>query len=350
MKRKLYLLLIASLTGAIPTTELQAQDIHFSQFYETTILRNPALCGVFNGDYKASVNYRSQWRSISTPYTTAQLSLETRIPVNNESNDFFSAGLLAMYDKAGSINMKTMSIYPAINFSKSLGDAYNSFITAGFTAGYIQRSFDPSKMTTNSQYQQGMYNPSLPTGEEGATPKLNYWDIGGGINFSSGGGENNAFTYFVGVAGYHLIKPKASFYNSDLVRLETRWNVSAGLNYRINDNWGIIAQASYTMQGESTEIIGGGLISWKNPPQNDEDSPLYVFYLGAFYRNADAVIPVVKLDYKRYSFGISYDINVSNLSTASNFRGGMELSLVKTGLFKDPRWQKSRTVCPHFFW
>src|SRR5690606_9150732 len=239
---------------------------------------------------------------------------------------------------------------PAINFSKSLGDAYNSFITAGFTAGYIQRSFDPSQMTTNSQYQQGMYNPSLPTGEEGATPKLNYWDIGGGINFSSGGGENNAFTYFVGVAGYHLIKPKASFYNSDLVRLETRWNVSAGLNYRINDNWGIIAQASYTMQGKSTEIIGGGLISWKNPPQNDEDSPLYVFYLGAFYRNADAVIPVVKLDYKRYSFGISYDINVSNLSTASNFRGGMELSLVKTGLFKDPRWQKSRTVCPHFFW
>jgi hypothetical protein len=28
---------------------VQAQDIHFSQFYESTILRNPSLIGLFEG-------------------------------------------------------------------------------------------------------------------------------------------------------------------------------------------------------------------------------------------------------------------------------------------------------------
>ena len=33
---------------------VQAQDIHFSQFYESTILRNPSLIGLFEGAYKIS--------------------------------------------------------------------------------------------------------------------------------------------------------------------------------------------------------------------------------------------------------------------------------------------------------
>lgn len=331
-------------------TQLQAQDYHFSQFYETTILRNPALCGVFNGDYKVSMNYRNQWSSIGSPFITGQVSFESRIPVNSESLDFFSVGLLAFYDKAGSIDLKTLALYPAVNFSKSLGDVRNSFITVGFTGGYVQRSFDPSKVTTNSQFQQGSFNPGLATGEQNADPKLNYWDVGGGVSFSSGGGENNRFTYFAGISGYHFSKPKISVYNNELVRLETRWNVSAGFNYRMGEIIGLLMQAAYTTQGTYTELIGGGLVSWKKPGEREGDEPLFVLYFGAFYRYNDAIIPVVKLDYRRYSFGLSYDVNMSRLQTASNMRGGYELSLVKTGLFKDPKWQRSRTVCPHFFW
>ena len=29
-----------------------AQDIHFSQFFETPLLRNPALAGIFTGDIR----------------------------------------------------------------------------------------------------------------------------------------------------------------------------------------------------------------------------------------------------------------------------------------------------------
>lgn len=327
-----------------------AQDIHFSQFYETTVLRNPALCGVFTGDYKVSANYRNQWNSISKPFVTGQLSFEARIPVNGESEDFFSVGLLGLYDKAGSIDMKTTGIYPAVNFSKKLENIHNSYLTAGFTAGYVQRSYDPSKMTVNNQYINGSFDPNAPTNENGANPKINHFDLGAGLNYSSSLGENNDFTYFFGVAGYHFTKPNTSFYNSSLVNLSMKWNVNAGFNYRISEQYGFLMQGNYAIQGSYSELIIGGLGAWKKGGENELREPDFILYIGSFFRLNDAVIPVVKLDYKRYSFGLSYDVNVSKLKVASNLRGGMELTVVKTGLFNDPKWQRSRTSCPHYVW
>lgn len=349
MKKSILNILSVAVILGVSSASVRAQDIHFSQFYESSILRNPALVGIFSDDYKVSLQYRNQWSSISKPFITGQFSFESKIPVNGESNDFFSAGVLAYYDKAGSIEMKSLSVYPSVSFNKSLGDKYNSLISVGFTGGYIQRSFDPSKMTVNNQYQNGFFDPNNPTNENIGQSKVQYWDVGAGVSFSSGGGEYNQVSYFVGVSGYHFSKPKTSFYNNAFVRMEMKINGSAGLTYRINENWGLMMQGNYTTQGAYSETMAGGLLNWKKPSERQSD-PLFVFYLGAFYRLNDAVIPVIKMDYMKYSFGFSYDVNVSKLKAASNLRGGYELSVVRTGLFKDPKWEKARTVCPHFFW
>ncbi|HRO41612.1 MAG TPA: PorP/SprF family type IX secretion system membrane protein [Flavipsychrobacter sp.] len=342
-------LLITAIALSFCTFKATAQDIHFSQFYESTILRNPALTGIFTDDYKVSVQYRNQWSSISKPFVTGQLSFETKIPVNDESKDFFSAGILAFYDKAGSIDMKTLSVYPSVSFNKSFGNQNNSLLSVGFTGGYLQRSFDPSKMTVDNQYQNGAYDPNSATNENITSAKVNYWDVGAGVAFSSGAGEYSEISYFVGVSGYHFSKPRTSFYNNELIRLEMRWNGTAGLTYRLNENWGFMLQGNYTTQGKYQEIIAGGLLNWKKPTERQSE-PLFIFYLGAFYRVGDALIPVVKMDYMRYSFGFSYDLNVSGLKAATNMRGGYELSVVKTGLFSDPKWERSRTLCPNFQW
>jgi hypothetical protein len=41
----------------------------------------------------------------------------------------------------------------------------------------------------------------------------------------------------------------------------------------------------------------------------------------------DAIIPQIYLGISNFSIGMSYDINVSRLNQASNYRGGFELSL-----------------------
>ncbi|RYE18143.1 MAG: type IX secretion system membrane protein PorP/SprF, partial [Sphingobacteriales bacterium] len=55
---------------AFITTGTFGQDINFSQFYEIPLLRNPALAGLYSGDFRATAAFRSQWGSVSTPFQT----------------------------------------------------------------------------------------------------------------------------------------------------------------------------------------------------------------------------------------------------------------------------------------
>ena len=96
MKCKALLMILVAL---LPTYSYAQADIHFSQFYETSILRNPALTGVFENDYKFGAYFRSQWSSISNPYQTALVSGEYRLAVGRTSNDYVSFGLLGYTDQ-----------------------------------------------------------------------------------------------------------------------------------------------------------------------------------------------------------------------------------------------------------
>ena len=62
-------------------------------------------------------------------------------------------------------------------------------------------------------------------------------------------------------------------------------------------------------------------------------------YLGAFYRNGDAVIAAARLDYQGYYLTMSYDIGVSNLNQAGQ-PASLEISIAKS-LFRN-----NRPSCP----
>lgn len=348
IKRKL-VLASAILMSGMCSLNTSAQDIHFSQFYETSILRNPSLTGVFSGDYKISALYRNQWSSISRPFQTALGNVETRFPIGGgDVTDFLSVGVLAYYDKAGSIDMKTVSFYPAVNYSKSL-DGEHSYLSAGFTGGFVQRSFDASKATFNNQYQNNMYSPDNPTGEQLPNPKFSYWDLGAGVTYNSTtGAEDKPTSYFIGLAGYHLTLPKNSFYGNTGIKLGMKFNVNAGVSSQLNEHYSFQLHGNYMRQGNYNEIILGGLIGW-NRQSGNSDGVLFVLYGGVFYRVGDALIPTLKLRYKDLSVICSYDANVSSLKAASKLRGGYEIGIIKTGMLNGPDHEKSRTLCPDFY-
>ena len=58
---------IAVLILTMSVLSTAAQDIHFSQYYSAPLTINPALTGGFAGDYRAGVNYRTQWGSVTVP-------------------------------------------------------------------------------------------------------------------------------------------------------------------------------------------------------------------------------------------------------------------------------------------
>src|SRR5690348_11519107 len=132
----------------------QAQDIHFSQFFEAPLVRNPSLAGIFNGDVRVQGVFRSQWQSVTTPFVSQSINAEYKMPVG-QSNDFVTLGMQLLHDKAGTAALTTTTLYPALNYHKALSADKSTYLSMGFMGGLVQRSFDRSKITTDHTYDNG---------------------------------------------------------------------------------------------------------------------------------------------------------------------------------------------------
>src|SRR5882757_6159480 len=165
-----------------------AQDLHFSQFFEAPLLRNPSLAGIFTGDYRIQGVYRDQWNSFTNAYKTASFNAEYKLPVGR-TDDYLTIGLQVLYDKAGSAGLTSTQVFPALNYSKSLSNRHSSYLSLGFMGGYVEKRIDISKVTTNSQFDGTAFNPSLGNGETFPSPDLHYWDASVGMSYNGSFGE-----------------------------------------------------------------------------------------------------------------------------------------------------------------
>ncbi len=329
------------------TQSLVAQDIHLSQFYETPILRNPALIGLFNGDYRVQAVYRNQWNSVTIPYQTGTLSAELKFPVGN-SEDFVTAGIQFTYDRAGTARLQSVQALPAVNYHKSLSQDKNMFLSVGFTGGIVQRQFDASKLTFNNQYNGGQFDPTAATGEEGrlALRGYSYLDAGAGISFNSTLGVDEQVTYYIGAAMFHFNRPKLSFFKDASIAMDPKFTVNAGITFPLQERLKFIAQYNEIHMGAYSEYLGGALLGYSLYDDGMESTR--AFYFGAYMRYKDAIIPSFRLDMEKYEVGITYDANISKLKTASNTFGGFELSLVFKGFLNSRNSTLESIHCPRF--
>jgi len=339
-------------TGAILGMGLSssAQDLHFSQFYENSILRNPALTGIFSGDYKVGIDYRNQWASVTNPYQTAMVTGETRILVNRNTNDYMSFGIVGTYDKAGTIEMTSQEIMPSLAFNKSLGDAHNTYLSIGVSGGYIARYVDMSKMTFSSQYQNGGYNSANPTGENTPFKSLSTYDLAAGLSLNGSLDQNNRANYYIGGSLSHLNHPTEVFASSTgdaTTALPMKLQINAGLNLVFNETFSLALHGNYSREQPANETIYGGLLTWHSFVPG-VSSP-FSFSFGAFYRYQDAIIPTVRLEYENVSFTFSYDVTNSSLaSTGGQGAGGTEISLFVRGHYAHRNNPRDNVACPRF--
>jgi len=320
-----------------------AQDLHFSQFFEAPLLRNPSLAGIFAGDIRFQGVYRSQWASITVPYQTGSFDFEYKKPIG-QNNDFITTGLQVLYDRAGSTNFQTSYLLPAVNYHKSLSGDRNKYLSLGFMGGLVQRRIDRSKMTTNNHFDGNGYNPGLADGETFTNSNYSYLDGSVGMTFNSAIAGRESDNYFIGAAYHHLNRPQNSFYQKPDIELHPKWVFSSGIKFDLTESTYFSIQADHSSQGPYTETIGGALYSYKIGL--GENYPEYVVHFGSFLRWKDALIPVVKIDYTPFSIAFSYDVNVSELKTASQSRGGAEISISYLGFFNRDASTKNALRCP----
>jgi len=336
MKSRLKILFVSyTLLLALST---RAQDIHFSQFFQAPLLRNPSLAGIYTGDIRVQTVYRDQWNSVTNAYKTASLDGEYKMPVG-KSNDFVTVGMQLLYDKAGTIAWTSTYVYPAINYHKSLSAEKNRYLSVGFMGGVVQRRIDRSRVTTNSTYDNGS------NGEYFNDASYLYADGSVGVSYNSNLNDNPNNNYFLGAAYHHFNRPHESFYRNANIELFPKWVFSGGIRFGVSDYAYVTLQADHSMQGKYKETVAGGMYGLKIG--GDHDNPDYTIHAGTFLRWNDAIIPVLKLDYNPFSVSISYDINISKLKPSSYGRGGYEISISYIG-FRENNSSLDAVRCPRF--
>lgn len=334
IRRIIYLLLfLLSVSGQ---QKLYAQDIHFSQFFEAPLWRNPSLSGIFTGDVRVQAVYRDQWNSVTDAYRTGSVNAEYKMPVG-KLNDFVTIGIQALYDRAGTIGWTSTHVLPALNYHKSLSGEKNRYLSLGFMGGLVQRRFDPSKMTTNSQYDNG------GLGENLLNTQYSYADGSVGMSYNSDINDQPANNFYIGAAYHHFNRPRNSFYRNNTIELHPKWVFSGGLRMGVADYAFITLQADHSRQGGFSETMGGVLYGLKLG--EDPDNPAYTIHAGGFLRWNDALVPVIKLDYAPFSVALSYDVNISKLKPSSYGRGGFEMSVSYIGFLKR---NEGYLLCPKF--
>jgi len=100
----------------------------------------------------------------------------------------------------------------------------------------------------------------------------------------------------------------------------------------------------YSRQANATNLVLGGAAGFTLNEDEENPTNLYTGLWSRFNNVNDALIPYIGLEWSGFRLGASYDINISSLKTASQSRGGIEISLI---FIKRPAGYKG-IPCPSF--
>lgn len=310
----------------------KAQDIHFSQYTETPSSINPALAGV-HYNTRVTANFRTQWGSVATSYQTIGLSFEQTIKAKKIKGSYFAFALNIFRDAAGDAKLNTLNPNLGISYIQKINKQMK--VSGGLQGGLFYRTIDVNNLRWDKQYNGYEYNSSLPNGEPTtARGSITSYDLGGGVNFNYAQSEKffsskdgNKFDF--GASAYHYSIPANSFIVTT-EKLYTRICAYANGDFNIpNSKNAIMPSFLYMRQGPSSQFIVGALFKFILVDQSTYTNlkkPAAIS-IGSQYRYKDAIVPMLLVQYDKYAFGASYDINVSSLTPASKRNGGLEIML-----------------------
>lgn len=333
MKKALKILSIILGSGFLMQYVSAQSDPHFTQYYIYPSWTNPALTGAFDGQYRVSGIYRTQWGSISSPYSTQGISAE----VTTDKN--LNVGISVLNQTAGDGGYHYTTAYANLAYTGvRFGQEGNHRVVLGLQAGFIQRRFDATKLTFGDQWNPATgYNPGNATSDILNNKNTSSFDAGAGVLYFNAT-PNRKANFYIGYAASHLTKPTDEFSGTGDASLPMRHTVHAGVRLKLSDIVSITPNALYLRQGNAEEKTFGLYTQLKAGLETN-------FLLGANYRFEDAVSPFVGFTHKRIVLGVSYDVNTSNLGKVVKGSNSFEICLSFTGR-KNTKTPEIDFVCP----
>jgi type IX secretion system PorP/SprF family membrane protein len=336
-KRKITLLVSLCVTASLL---VKGQDLHFSQFFNSPLSTNPANTGFIpDADYRIGVHFRNQWASIlAAPYKTLSVYGDAQVFRDRFENGWLGLGGLLLSDQAGTGGLQSTKIYGSIAYHQMLG--LSSLLTAGFNVGWANKRIDPSKLTFPDQFNGLFFDNTVPSSVAIINNSTSYFDMQVGVNYAYFPNEN---TYInAGYSIHHVNRPRETFFSdADDSRIAMRHIGFINALLKVNDRVIINPNMYYTVQAKSHEFMLG-----MNANYNLSGAGEKQLLAGIYYRQGDALVPMVGFEISNIRFTFSYDVTTSGLKDFNNSQGAQEFNLMKKGFYGDPATKQ--VLCPSF--
>lgn len=348
-------IIIFLLVSVLSNGLLLSQDVQFSQYLAVPQYLNPALTGNIDGRYRIVSAYRDQNRSLQTPLTTFGFGGDVKfdIPSSNGINngDSFGVGVFFFTDQAQTFELNTNSIGLNLAYHKKLSKRSNNYLSLGLLFGVQQKNINYDNLNFGDEFNQvDAYD--LTTLESLPPNNFGYADVGLGLTYSAQ--PTDAMSLFLGTALHHLNQPTLSFFSyaqfidigTDVdFQLYSKFSAIASIDYQITDFTSISPRLIYIKQGNYGQLSLGSYFKYDFVQSNT------ALYAGAWLRliNNEGegfrpryFVPTIGFEVGSFKFGINYDINIHQLSSASNLNS-LEFSIRFIGSFENDDY-----FCPSF--
>jgi type IX secretion system PorP/SprF family membrane protein len=321
---------------------LQAQDIHFSQYYNNPLQLNPAQAGLFSEDIRFIANSKLQWANVPVNYTTFSASYDHKHYPKQAQKGVFATGGLLSYDRAGDSHLTTTHLAGNAAYVKRIGEL--NLISIGLQAGIRHRGANYDDLYFDRQFNGEKFNAVAPTGEKFDNRSILAIDFGIGINYRFQLKDKRTRFDF-GAAIFHPHEPKADFLEKNL-RLPSRKTFYVLTNVKAAKKLDVLVYLAGQNQGVYNEFYISNLYRFYLKQSKYSTKAIQIGLQYRLAERSDALIPTVEFLTDQYRLGFNYDVTISRFQAANNSRGGPEVSFQY--LITNVKKVKSSKACPIF--
>ena len=325
--------------------QAHAQDLHFSQWFNSPLTTNPANTGFIpDADFRLGANYRDQWSPVmAVPYRTMSIWGDAQVFRNRIENGWMGIGGVILRDDAGSGTLTSTEAYGSVAYHQMLG--YSSLLTAGFNAGFINKRINTSQLKFPDQFDGHFFDAQLPTSVVIDQPNVTYFDMQIGLNYAYF--PTNKMYLNAGFSVQHINRARESFFSTDPAgfdsRIPRRYIGFVNASIKASDQVIINPMGYYTSMANSSEAVLG-----MNAQYNLKDDGDQQVIGGLYYRAGDAIIPMIGFIYKNIKLTFTYDVTTSALKHYDGGFGAYEFALTSQGFYNEYNGNRRQSLCPSF--
>ncbi len=332
------------------------QDAHFSQYFASSLYLNPSMVGVEEYPVFRS-NFRTQWRSVTLPYVTSQVTVIKPITPQPAGSSVAihkgGVGISFYNDKAGDGNFKTLGMYLSGAYTIHLGQITgHNLLVFGLQGGILQKQLDFTNLEWGAQYNSYLgFDPTMDPMENSIVPTIWNPDFSAGMTWFYNSDRNfqlKKLSIHSGIAVSHLIPVDESLFNNPTGPsqiLPMLFKYHGGLEFKISKRLHYNAALLLQRQNSVNQVNVGSYLNFDLNERSQHGLNTHINLLGGvWYRLGDSYIAMLGIENPYYTLGFSYDLNTSQLRTDSRGRGAYEVSIAirqvkerKQLIFSTPR-------------